>query len=242
MEETSRLTARNTRIPLTLPIRVLYQESNEHQWTEQSRLIDVNRFGACFTLKRPVEVGRLMQLTVPLPRQLRSFDHAEFRYVVWSLVRDVAALRVADRQETSLYRVEVLFTGKWPPAHYQTNPTFRFEAINADDHSTVQLQVLRPARQRRETRLMLPMEVILETLDENGNPAGKEHTVTQALSSLGACVPTSLDVGVGRILRVTGVIDPISLLAVIRSREVWPDGIARLGLEFVGGRWPLARD
>jgi len=235
-------TRRHTRIPLTLPLRVRYQESSELEWTEQSRLIDVNRFGACFTLKRPVEVGRLMQLTIPLPRQLRYFDYAESRYVVWSLVRHIASLPVANQQETSVFRVGVIFVGKWPPADYEINPTCRFEAIEGGDNSMWQLRRRTSARQRRETRLRLPLEVMVETLDENGNSAHQEYTVTETLSSLGTCVPTSLDVGVGRILRVTGVRDPVSLFAVIRSREVAPDGIARLGLEFVDGRWPLMRD
>ena len=241
MKETSS-TRRHTRIPLTLPIRVLYQESKELQWTEQSRLIDVNRFGACFTLKRPVEVGRLVQLTVPLPRQLRYFDHAEARYVVWSLVRHVSSLAVADHQETAVFRVGVVFVGKWPPADYEKNPSFRYEPINTGDNSMFKLRVNQPGKQRRETRLIIPLEVLVETLDENGNSAHQEYTVTETLSSLGTCVPTSLDVGVGRIIRVTGVRDPVSLFAVIRSRKVAEDGIARLGLEFVNGRWPLMRD
>ena len=242
MEQTSRVTRRHTRIPLTLPIRAQYQESSELQWTEQSRLIDVNRFGACFTLKRPVEVGRLMQLTIPLPRQLRYFDYAESRYVVWSLVRHVSSLPIAEHQETSLFRVGVVFVGKWPPADYEVNPTYRFEAISAGDNSMWQLRRRVLSKQRRETRLILPLEVVVETLDENGNSAHQEYTVTETLSSLGTCVPTSLNVGVGRMLRVTGVRDPVSLLAVIRSREVAGDGIPRLGLEFVNGRWPLSRD
>ena len=71
MEQTEELIRRRARIPLTLPIRVLCKESAEYQWTEQSRLVDVNHFGAGFTLTRPVEVGRLLQLTIPLPHQLR---------------------------------------------------------------------------------------------------------------------------------------------------------------------------
>jgi len=97
-------------------------------------------------------------------------------------------------------------------------------------------------KQRRETRLIIPLEVLVETLDENGHPEMQEHTVTETISSLGTCIPTSLDVGVGRILKVTSPRDQVSIFAVIRSRKIAPDGIARLGLEFIGQRWPLNRD
>jgi hypothetical protein len=181
-------------------------------------------------------------MTIPMPRQLRYFDFAETRYVVWSLVRHATALARADHQEISVFRVGVVFVGKRPPIDYEKNPTFRYEPINSGENSMFKLRVTSPGKQRRETRLIIPLEVLVETLDENGNGASQEYTVTETLSSLGTCVPTSLDVGVGRILRVTGVRDPVSRFAVIRSRQVAPDGIARLGLEFVDGKWPLMRD
>ena len=93
--------------------------------------------------------------------------------------------------------------------------------------------------QRRETRLIIPLEVLIEVLDEHGQPSLKEHTVTETMSSLGTCVPTNLNVGVGRILRITSARDHVSLFAAIRSRKLAPDGIPRLGLEFLGERWPL---
>ena len=82
---------------------------------------------------------------------------------------------------------------------------------------------------------------LIEVLDENGRPVLQENTVTETMSSLGTCVPTSLNVGVGRILRVTSARDHVSVLAAIRSRELAPDGVPRLGLEFLGERWPLQR-
>jgi hypothetical protein len=49
-------------------------------------------------------------------------------------------------------------------------------------------------------------------------------------------------VGVGRIVKINGVRDPVSVFAAIRSREESSNGVARLGLEFIGGRWPLNKD
>jgi len=244
LDQKSDFKRRHARIALTLPIRVLCKESRECQWTERSRLVDVSPFGAGFTLTRPVDVGRVIQLTIPLPYQLRYFDHAESNYLVWSLVRHAAPIPRAQRQESALFRVGVAFVGKWPPPGYEKNPTVRYEPlpIKVGGNSIFKLGERPPANQRRETRLIIPLEVLVEALDENGKPCMQEYTVTETLSSLGTCIPTNFNVGVGRILRISSVTENVSIFAVIRSRKVAPDGIARLGLEFVGERWPLFRD
>jgi hypothetical protein len=243
LEQTKKFIRRRARIPLTLPIRVLCRESAEYQWTEQSRLVDVTHLGAGFTLTRPVEVGRLIQLTIPLPQQLRCFDHAAPMYSVWSLVRHASAIPKALRQEAALFRVGVGFVGKQPPLSYETDPTLRFDPVpnGAGQNSMWKLGRRVLPNQRRETRLIIPLEVLVETFDENGSPLLQENTVTETISSLGTCVRTNLDVGVGRILRISSQNDRVSTFAAIRSRKIAPDGIARLGLEFIGERWPLQR-
>ena len=244
MEKQKHTTRRRNRIPLTLPIRVCCRESHGYQWIEQSRLVDVSHFGAGFILTRPVEPGRLLLLSIPLPHQLRCFDHTEPQYSVWSLVRHASAIRKAQHQRSTLFRVGVAFVGKRPPRAYEEDPTIRYEPLPNDSVQTALSRVSerRPDSQRRETRLLMPLEVVIETFGEDGRLSLQEHTVTETMSSLGTCVPTSLDVGVGRILRVTSVRDQVSVFAAIRSRKLAPDGVPRLGLEFLGEPWPLHRD
>jgi hypothetical protein len=228
---------------LTLPIRVFCRESDKYHWTEQSRLVDVSHFGAGFTLTRPVDVGRLIQLMIPLPHQLRCFDHTEPAYTVWSLVRHSSPLSRVSAEGSSLFRIGVGFVGKDPPVSYQLDPAARYEPLpfTPGQNSMCKLSKRPLIKQRRETRLIIPLEVIVETLDEKGKPASQEYTVTETISSLGTCIPTSLDVDVGRIIKVNSVRDPFSIFAAVRSREV-SNGVARLGLEFIGGRWPLDKD
>jgi hypothetical protein len=90
--------------------------------------------------------------------------------------------------------------------------------------------------------LVIPLEVLVETLDGNGKSCQREYTVTETISTLGTCIPTNLDVGVGRVLKLSSVTDGVSIFAAIRSREVAADGITRVGLEFIGDRWPLDRE
>jgi hypothetical protein len=234
-------TRRVRRLPLTLPIRVFCRESDECHWTETSRLVDVSHFGAGFTLTRPVDIGRLVQLTMPLPHQLRCFDHTEPTYTVWSLVRHASPISKVSADGSTLFRIGVGFVGKEAPSSYVLDPASRYEPLpyKPGQNAMWKLGKFPAINQRRETRLIIPLEVIVETLDEKGKPASQEYTVTETISSLGTCIPTSLDVDVGRIVKINSVRDPVSVFAAIRSREVSPNGIARIGVEFIGGRWPL---
>src|ERR1051325_4055736 len=118
------------RIKLALPVRVVCRESAGHEWIEMSRLLDVTPFGAGFPLTHPTEAGRLLHLTLPMPRQLRCFDHIEDQYRVWALVRRVVPHMErgpAGGEEALRYEVGVAFTGKHPPASYVRDPSTRYE-------------------------------------------------------------------------------------------------------------------
>ena len=225
-------------------MHVVCRETAEYKWTESTRLIDVNHFGAGFTLTRPIDVGRLVQLIIPLPYQLRCFDYSEPMYSVWGLVRHSAVPANVQPNEPAKFRVGVGFIGKHPPQSYEQDPMIRYDPLMVNVGSTSLWRLVRRqfAKQRRETRLAIPLEVLVETLDENGQTCEREFTVTETISSLGTCIPTSLDVEVGRVLKVSSPTDGISLFAAIRSREVAADGIQRVGLEFIGNRWPLNRE
>src|SRR5205814_3583925 len=186
----------------------------------------------------------LIQLTIPLPHQLRCFDHTEPTYAVWSLVRHASPISRVSADGSTLFRVGVGFIGKEAPLSYQQDPAVRFEPLpfKPGQNSMWKLGMHRSIKQRRETRLIIPLEVMVETLDEQGKPTTQEYTVTETISSLGTCIPTSLDVGVGRIVKINSVRDLVSVFSAIISREVASNGISRLGLEFIGGRWPLRKD
>ena len=75
------------RISLGLPSRIEVKIDQTNTWNEITRLSDLSAFGAGFNLKRPVKRGRLLYMTVPMPRQLRCYDYMEPQYKVWGLVR-----------------------------------------------------------------------------------------------------------------------------------------------------------
>jgi hypothetical protein len=234
------------RLELSLPVRVFGRDGFEHEWVERSRLIDVTPFGARLTISRPTERGRLLHLTMPMPRQLRCFDHVEDQYRVWALVRNLKMLEAAGDKGVR-YEVGVAFIGKRAPQTFELDPTTRYEvaasvtetglwAISEQEQASRHVPEGNP---RPETRHNIPVEVIVEALDENGQVAARETTVTENISRRGAAVFTTLEVARGRFVRVTSAQYHISVIAAVRARRTGENGIPRLHLEFVDKQWPL---
>jgi len=225
---------------LSLPVRVFCREGAGEEWTEQTRLEDVTPFGASFRLRRPIDVGRLVHLHMPMPRQLRCFDHIEDQYRVWALVRRVTMAGETERGE-QLFSFGVAFVGKHPPASYQADPQTRYE-IAADPTDQTLWRAGEQKRafvESRETRLTLPVDVVVEVLDERGMVAQSEQTVTENISRRGAAVFTSLKVERGRFVRLRSARFSLSVLAIVRRTRKGEDNIERLHLEFVDRQWPL---
>jgi len=234
------------RLELSLPVRVFGRGSEGQDWVEKSRLIDVTPFGARLTITRPTERGRLLHLTLPMPRQLRCFDHVEDQYRVWALVRNIKVPEVLEGKPVK-YEIGVAFIGKRAPESFELDPATRYEVANSVTETGLwTLYELEQATRhnlsdepRPETRHHIPIEVIIEALDETGQVASSETTVTENISRRGAAVFTTLDVVRGRFVRMTSAQYRISIIAAVRARRMGDNGIPRLHLEFVDKQWPL---
>ncbi len=236
------------RLALALPVRVRCRETREHEWMEVSRLIDVTPFGARFALAHATEQGRILQLSLPLPRALRCFDHTEDQYRVWSLVRFVKCEATKTPNAALRFEIGVAFIGKHPPTSYTEDPATRYEILAPGSSGLWQLrevsQVSRPRyvspnEPRPETRVNLPLEVTIELQDANGRTIQSEDTVTENVSRRGAAIFTNLQVERGRFVRLTSRMHNMSLIAVVRGRRVGANGIPRLHLEFIDRQFPL---
>jgi hypothetical protein len=231
------------RFQLALPVRVQGRESLDHEWLEMSRLVDVTPFGARLRLKRPTEVGRLLLLTLPMPRPLRCFDHVEDQYRVWSLVRNI---RLLDPQveKGALVEIGVAFVGKRPPKSFEADPSRRYDIAGSASEVglwSIQESIAEApsADKRKDTRHNIPVEVLIEVFDPEGNLKQSENTVTENISRTGAAVFTTLDIAPGGFVKFSSPQYQASLLAVVRNRRVAADGIWRLHLEFIGSELPV---
>jgi hypothetical protein len=228
------------RLALQLPVRVYCRETNDFEWNEITRLMNVTPFGAGFTLKRPTEKGRLLHMTIPMPRQLRVFDHVEDQYKIWAIVRHVKS-KITDKGLT--FEVGVAFIGKRPPASYEAEPWKRYEiASNSFQALTPPEQMLEPLPgidQRTHTRHNIAIDMRVEIFDPKGTVVASEQTVTEDISKHGATIFTTLEVSVGRFIRITSEQPAMTLHAAIRARSTGADGVARIHVEFIDKQWPL---
>lgn len=252
-QENERNRRQRERLNLSLPIRVVCRETTPGEsWDEITRLIDVTPFGAGFTMARAPEIGRLLQLTIPMPRQLRCYDHAEQQYKVWGLVRHVR--KTANEQTKDvIYQIGVAFIGKHAPASFTNNPATLYEVIEPDNvgfwrFREVQAEnaageksqkIARDVDLRRFTRHHIPLVVTIEVFNERGETVASEITVTEDVSLTGAAVFTTLDVEQGRFIRLTSEEYEVTIVAIIRQRKTGSDGVARLHLEFIDRQFPL---
>jgi hypothetical protein len=231
------------RLELTLPVRVRCREAADLDWTEITRLIDVTPFGAGFTLKRPIEKGRLLHMTIPMPRQLRVFDHVEDQYKVWALVRYVKPTTTPD-SKTTIFEVGVAFIGKQPPRSYEEDPAKRYEIgkINPGQLNTIEEWApdeSASSDKRTHTRHNIPVDMLIETFNEKGEVELSEHTVTENISQKGAAIYTTLTLPVGRLIRLSSEQYKLAVYAAVRGHSMGPAGVPRIHVEFVDREWPL---
>ena len=228
------------RLALHLPVRVQGRETPDFAWTEMSRLNNVTPFGAGFTLKRPTEKGRLLYMTIPMPRQLRVFDHVEDQYRIWAIVRH---MEVRISNGVTQFDVGVAFIGKRAPSSYEKEPWKRYDvATTAFQALTSADDIVTPfptEEQRTQTRHNIAVDMKVEVVGENGDVLESEHTVTEDISKRGATLFTTLGVPQGRFIRVTSHQYAITAHAAIRSRSTGADGVPRIHVEFIDREWPL---
>jgi hypothetical protein len=228
------------RLALQLPVRIRCRETADFEWTEMTRLINVTPFGAGFTLTRPTERGRLLHMTIPMPRQLRVFDHVEDQYRIWAIVRYIRSKTTDKGPE---FEVGVAFIGKRPPESYQAEPWKRYDIANNTFETTSStremLELLPAVEKRSHTRHNIAVDMLVELLDLNGAVVCSEQTVTENISAPGATLFTTLDVPVGRFIRVTSEQYRLTAYAAIRARSTGADGVGRIHVEFIDKQWPL---
>lgn len=235
---------RISRIAIPLPMRVEVKVDQKNSWDEITRMQDASNFGTGFTLKRPVKRGRLVYMTMPLPRKLRNFDFAEPQYKVWGLVR--RCLRNSNANAEN-YSLGVAFIGKEPPPGFLDNPSKLYDISHQTENGLWELtnqpdvpdESDLPKELRRHSRFPIPINLKLETLDDNENAIAVEDTVTENLSFSGASVFTSLPAEIGSFVRVTSDQYNVSIISIVRGKRTGADNIPRLHIEFVDRFFPL---
>ncbi len=232
------------RLALSLPLRVQSFVNSSVGWEEITRLTDVSAFGAGFNIKSPIKRGRLIQMTIPLPRQLRCYDFSEPNYKIWGIVRRCMALNLT--KLTEQYALGVAFIGKRPPESYIDDPSKIYEIVCRNEDglwhimdAPILTEKHTPKEDRRQSRFQIPVSLVIEILDETRSVIASEVTVTENISLGGAAIFTSLDPPIGSFVRIKAEQNDISIISIVRGKRTGLEGIPRLHVEFIDKFFPL---
>lgn len=215
---------RDTRRAMTLPVRVQGVQANGQPWTEMTVTVDCSAGGLALLLERPLQVGHVLQLLLPLPRAFRRYDLAEGSYRTWALVRGIRA------STNGRYRVGLRLLGRHPPRGYAEQPGSLF--LMTGDAA--------PAEEQQERRQEVRHPIFLNLRVRRLQAVGHELTVAEDASRHGLRVRTSLPVSRGEQLAIEDPAGAFAARAEIRSVRIGKDGVPRLHLRLVEGEVPPA--
>jgi hypothetical protein len=255
------------RIDLSIPIRVQGFHVDGSTWEETATTDDISVGGAGFVLKRPVELGQVLLLILPLPKRLRQHNYNDAVYRVYGLVRGI------QRHEKG-HRVGAMFFGQYPPRGFHERPSARFllpsDTLTGKPAGMVRSEppgngwtapvpdvpAADPAppaaapepppvpgspdgRERRgHPRLSLFVNFTLQQVDEWGVVLQEELTVADNVSQGGAHVMTTLNMGKGDVILLQEAGGGFATRAEIRGVTNGTDNIKRLHLKFLDRRAP----
>ncbi len=199
---------RDPRVGLWIPVRAQGRDPSGKTWEETTKSLDASPRGVAFVVRHPLKVGDLLQITLPLPRQLRSHDHAATTYRTYAVVASTVKVAAGTR-------VGAAFLGKDPPGGNAKKP--------ADPG---------PKERRRGKRGALLLKVHLRYDQPQGDVRG-ERTVLEDFSAHGALVQSSLQPKTGQTLEIDESEGVFKARAEVRGSYVGKDGIRRLHLRFL---------
>jgi len=200
---------RAERIGLRIPIRVEgHDPSSGKPWHRRTKSLDASPHGVAFVVKRQVEVGQVVHLTLPLPKQLRSYDLTAQTYRTYAIVVSISKVGAGQR-------IGAAFLGKEPPPGYAENPGGRFDQ-----------------NRRQRTRGQLLLKVHLR-FDMPGGKFRQETTLLEDYSAGGAKVQSKLDAKVGQTLEIAESDGVFRARAEVRGSYLGADGVRRLHLRFL---------
>ncbi|HWC76942.1 MAG TPA: DnaJ domain-containing protein [Blastocatellia bacterium] len=124
---------RRERLDLCIAAAVAGYDQESGKWHEIARTIEVGRSGVILRMKRRVEIGCVLHLTLPLPVELRKHGHADSSYEVFSIVRRVEFVKTSTGSGSM---VEVEFLGSKPPLGYLSKPWATFNISSPSDQNS----------------------------------------------------------------------------------------------------------
>jgi hypothetical protein len=202
---------KSRRVAMRIPARVQGRDPNGTTWEEMASCDDISAGGVALVLKRPIRIGQVLHLALPLPQRFRKYNLTDASYLVYGLVRG--------RRKGN--KVGILFLGKRPPRGTESLPTELFllpgdpKPLAADKHG---FEVL----------------LRLEAEQAPGGVAQEERSIAQNVGERTADARTmSLPVFKGVTITVEEVGGEFKTRAEVRNVAIGKDGQPLLSLLFI---------
>jgi hypothetical protein len=203
---------------MKLPVRVQGRGTDGATWEEMSTCEDASAGGVGLRLARPVVLGQVLHLSLPLPQRFRQYDLTDPSYRVYTLVRNVRPAPGGG------VRIGVVFLGRQPPRGARALPGELF--LMPGDPT--------PVERRKFARRYARLSLRLAAENAPGGVAVEERTVAEDVSEWGAHVrATTLPVVKGAILQVEEIDGDFKTRAEVRGISIGADGQPRLSLLFL---------
>lgn len=237
---------KSQRLSMQLPIKVEVWLKPKKSWEEITRIKDVSAFGTGFIISRPIKRGRLVSMTIPMPRKLRLFDYAEPQYRIWGIVR--RCLKIQEPiSNAEKYSIGIGFIGQTTPEEFNADPATVFEITTREEEGFWNIKLAEPNPDesdlpkeiRRHSRIKLPTNITVELLNDHGAVIAREQTVSENISYSGAAIFTTLAPQVGTFARIISDQYNVSIISIVRGVHIGNDRIQRLHVEFIDRFFPL---
>jgi hypothetical protein len=222
---------RDQRLETKLQTLVRVKESENETWKEIVDVTGVSQLGAGFDLSRPVTVGRLVALVLPMPPEFRVYDRDENAYAVMGLVQ---YCNESNSESGTVYRVGVAFVGKQVPESYKADPQQSYRISGMSEDGLWQItEADTQFKKRSSSRYRLALEVTISLIRKEKGSITKEITVTRDVSVTGASVVCSLEAQVGEKVKFGCNALDFHSIALVKNRKKHADERMTFHLEFV---------
>jgi CheY-like chemotaxis protein len=206
---------RSARLKLVLPVRVTGHDQTTGEWSEVTETVEVSPIGSKLKLNRRVRHRSVVQLSLPLPSELRNHAKLDPNYKVYALVRNVCTSRDGGRI------VGVEFIGEKPPQGFGEEPWATFQMQWTGDE------------RRREPRVEKAETVVIEYLDAAMQPIGRDEAVTENIGSRGMRIRLSKPAPEFDLVKTFSGDEKRESIAAVSDRYVNKDGYERICLRLI---------
>lgn len=227
------------RIDSELKTIVQVKEGNGETWKEVTKVTTVSRNGAGFSLPRPVTVGRLLTLVMPLNPELRAYDEDKEVYPVLGLVQYCNQGKIDGR---TVYHVGVGFVGKNMPDSFKADPTqsYRISGMRKDGLWEI-TEAESQFKNRKTPRYWISLPVTISLLQKAEQSGAREDTFTKNISGGGVSVACSLMAAVGDKVKFACKEIDFYAVALVRNRKVANNESPTLHLQFIDAELPVEK-